>query len=70
MNLNKKSQNYRVVYTLKVVDEVIKEIAKQPKTTNTTTNTLNITTSLDFSNIDKIKNVIENDFNINYAING
>jgi len=61
------------LYTLKEDHEVLKEIAKQPKnttTTNTTTNTLNITTCLDFDNIDKIKDVIEKDFNIDYAING
>ena len=43
---------------------------QEKSTTNTTTNTLNITTCLDFNNIDKIKDVIENDFDINYAING
>jgi hypothetical protein len=61
------------LFTLKDDHELIKEIAKQPKSTtnNTTTNnTLNISTCLDFDNIDKIKDVIENDFNINYAING
>ena len=60
------------LFTLKDDRELIKEIAKQPKSTTNTTinNTLNITTSLDFDNIDKIKDVIENDFNIDYAING
>ena len=53
------------LYTLKDDHEIIKEIAKQPKNT-----TLNITSCIDFDNIDKIKDVIENDFNINYAING
>jgi len=57
------------IHTLKDDHEVFKEIAKQPKTTNNN-NTLNITSSIDFDNIDKIKYVIENDFNINYAING
>ena len=56
------------LYTLKDDHDVIKEMAKQPK--NTTNNTLNITSCIDFDNIDKIKYVIENDFNINYAING
>ena len=59
------------LFTLKDDHELIKEIAKQPKnTTNTTTNTLNITSCLDFENIDKIKDVIDNDFNIDYVING
>ena len=59
------------LYTFKDDHDLIKEIAKQPKnTTNNNNNTLNISTSLDFDNIDRIKDVIENDFNINYAING
>ena len=59
------------LYTLKDDHDIIKEIAKQPKNTTTNnTNTLNITSSLDFDNIEKIKDVIQNDFNINYAING
>jgi hypothetical protein len=57
------------LYTLKDDHELIKEIAKQPKTT-TNNNILNINTCLDFTNIDKIKDVIENDFNINYALDG
>ena len=55
--------------TLKEDHELFKEIAKQPKN-STTNNTLNITSCIDFDNIDKIKDVIHNDFNINYAING
>jgi hypothetical protein len=54
---------------LKENHEFIKEIAKQPKITNTTNN-LNITSSIDFNNIEMIKDVIESDFNINYAIDG
>ena len=57
------------LYTLKGDHELIREIAKQPKNT-TNNNILNISTCLDFDNIDKIKDVIENDFNIKYAING
>ena len=62
-----------ILFTLREDHEVIKEIAKQPKTTtNTTTNnnTLNITSCIDFENINKIKDVIENDFNINYILDG
>ena len=55
--------------SLKEDHETLKEIAKQPKN-STTNNTLNITSSIDFDNIEKIKDVIRNDFNINYAING
>ena len=56
--------------SLKEDHEILREIAKQPKNTTTNNNTLNITSSIDFDNIDKIKDVIQNDFNINYAING
>ena len=61
------------IHTLKDDHEVFKEIARQPKSTNNNTtnnNMLNIATHIDFDNIDKIKDVIDNDFNINYAING
>ena len=55
--------------------EFIKEIAKQPKNTNMTTNntnnnTLNINSTLDLNNLDKIKSLIEDSFNIQYAIDG
>ena len=52
--------------------EFIKEIAKQPKTnnTNTTNNNLNITSVLDFNNLDKIKDLIHDDLNIQYIIDG
>ena len=56
--------------TLKEDHETLREIAKQPKNSTTTNNTLNITSCIDFDNINKIKDVIQNDFNINYAING
>jgi hypothetical protein len=39
-------------------------------TTNTTNNTLNIMNSIDFNNLDKIKNIIDDNFTINYAIDG
>jgi hypothetical protein len=58
--------------TFKEDHEFIKEIAKQPKNTtnNTTNNTLNIKSCIDFNNVNKIKDVIDNDFNIKYAIEG
>jgi hypothetical protein len=45
----------------------------KPTTTNnntTTNNTLNITSSIDFKDISKIKNIINDDFNLNYALCG
>ena len=46
---------------------------ERPTTTNTTTttnNTLNITSSIDFNDVDKVKNIIEDKLNINYVIDG
>ena len=47
-------------------------IEKMKTVINNTINntTLNITTSLDFNDTDKIKNIINDDFNIEYAVNG
>ena len=39
----------------------------KPTTNNTS---LNITSSIDFNDISKIKDIINDDFNINYAVNG
>ena len=51
---------------------VIQGINKQTTTNNTTNNnnTLNIMSSLDFNNINKIKDLIDDNYNINYAIDG
>ena len=51
----------------------IKEIAKQPKNVNTTNNNnkiLNITSNIDFNDKEKIKELIENNYNINYVLDG
>ena len=70
-NLKEKNAELKgQLMSLKEDHETLREIAKQPKNTTTNNNTLNITSSIDFDNIDKIKDVIQNDFNINYAING
>ena len=60
------------LFTLKDDHETVKEIAKQPTNTinNTNNNILNITTSIDFDNIEKIKDVIDNDLNVDYICNG
>lgn len=63
--------------------ECVYEIAKQPKNTNTITNngnntnntnnttkTLNITSPLDFSNIELIKEIINEKYNIEYFLDG
>ena len=48
--------------------EFIKEIAKQPNIN--TINNLNITSVIDFNNLDKIKDIIQENFNIQYIIDG
>jgi hypothetical protein len=62
------------MFTYQNNQEVIIDIAKQPKNTNTnnTNNTnkiLNLTSSLDFDDIEKVKNIIEN-YNIDYILDG
>ena len=68
--LQKQEENYKG--QIKVFQEIIEKMGlraiDKPTTTNNTT--LNITTSLDFNDTDKIKNIINDDFNINYAVNG
>lgn len=70
--LNIKIANYEgQIIRLEDDHEIVKEIAKQTKnTTHNTTNNLNITTSIDFNNVNKIRDVIESDYDINYAIEG
>ena len=53
--------------------ECLHEIAKNPKTTNNTTNNtkiLNIQTPLDFSNKEKIQNIINEKYNSSYLHDG
>jgi hypothetical protein len=61
---------------IKELENTIERLAinaiHKPTTTNnnTTNNTLNIMSSLDFNNVNKIKNLIDDNYNINYAIDG
>jgi predicted RNase H-like nuclease (RuvC/YqgF family) len=55
--------------TYKDDHEFIKRMAEKPKTV-TNNNTLNITTSIDFNDLDKVKNVIENKLDIKDVIDG
>jgi len=52
--------------------DCIYEIAKQPKNITNTNNskTLNITGTLDFNDIDKIKEIIDTKYNINHLLSG
>ena len=59
---------------IKELENTIEKLAinaiNKPTTTNNTTNTLNIMSPLDFTNINKIKDLIDDNYNINYAIDG
>jgi len=44
--------------------------AIEKPTNNITNNTINISSSLDFNNINKVKNIINENYTINYAVNG
>jgi hypothetical protein len=53
------------------IERLASQAINKPTTTNNTTNnTLNIMSSLDFNNIDRIKDLIDDNYNINYAIDG
>jgi len=63
-----KNQNLILQQTIERLST--KAIEKPTTTNNTINNNLNITTTIDFDDIDKIKYIIEEDFNINYAVDG
>ena len=83
-NKNYKEQIKKQEEQIKKQEEQIKELQQtiermglraieRPTTTNTTTttnNTLNITSSIDLNDVDKVKNIIEDKLNINYVIDG
>lgn len=57
----------------KTIERLSMRAIDKPTTTNNNTtnnNILNIASTIDFDNIDNIKNIIDDEFNINYAING
>ncbi len=82
IEISTENKNYKE--QIKKQEEQIKELQdklermglraiERPTTTNTTTttnNTLNITSSIDFNDVDKVKNIIEDKLNINYVIDG
>ena len=76
-----KMENFGYVKQINVYENEIKELRQtierlgnraidKPTTTNTINNNLNITSSIDFNDIDKIKDIIKDGFDINYAVNG
>jgi hypothetical protein len=52
------------------VSECIYEIAKQPKNITNNNKTVNITGTIDFNDIDKIKEIIDTKYNINHFLCG
>ena len=72
-----RKENKKQEEQIKELQETIERMGlraiERPTTTNTTTttnNTLNITSSIDFNDVDKVKNIIEDKLNINYVIDG
>ncbi len=63
-----KKQNTELQKTIERLS--LRAIDKPTTTNNTVNNTLNISGSIDFNNIDRIKDKINEDYNINYAVNG
>jgi hypothetical protein len=79
--LGKQEQNYKEALEkqedqIKDLQEKLDKIANKavdrPTTivSNKTTNNLNITSSLDLNNLEKIKNTIENKLNVNHVVDG
>jgi len=68
--LHKQEENCRELQ--KTIERLSMRAIDKPTTTNNTTNNniLNIASTIDFDNIDNIKNIIDDEFDINYAING
>jgi len=72
-NENYKEQNLSYKEQVKDLQDKLDKIANKAidKPTNSTThNTLNFKSSIDFNDIDKIKNVIQNSLNINHIVDG
>ena len=69
--LTKQEENCKELH--KTIERLSLRAIDKPTTTNNNTtnnNILSITSTIDFDNIDNIKNIIDHDFDINYAING
>ena len=61
-------QNRELQHTIEKMG--LKAIERPSSINNTTNNTLNITSTIDFNDVDKVKNIIENKLDINYVIDG
>jgi predicted RNase H-like nuclease (RuvC/YqgF family) len=69
-NIDFDKKNYALTEVNKLLDtdrQCVHDIAKQPKITN---KTVNLLTSMNFSNKDEIKDLIENKYNLDYIFSG
>jgi hypothetical protein len=66
-----KKYNYQVKDLQNTIERLtIRAIDKPTTTNNTTNNILNISSTIDFNNVDDIKRIIDDDYDLNYAMNG
>ena len=67
---DKQENNYKdqIKELQQIIERMSLKAIERPTTTNN--NTLNITSFMDFDNMDKIKNAIEDKLNINYVVDG
>ena len=67
---DKQENNYKeqIKDLQQTIERMVLKAIERPTTTNN--NTLNITSFMDFDNIDKIKNAIEDKLDINYVVDG
>jgi len=63
-------QNRELQHTIEKMGLKAIERPSSINNTTTTNNTLNITSTIDFNDVDKVKNIIENKLDINYVIDG
>ncbi len=69
-NIDFDKKNYALTEVNKLLDtdrQCVHDIAKQPKITN---KTVNLLTSMNFSNKDEIRDLIENKYNLDYIFSG
>ena len=72
-NIEINKQNYCLKEVNKILDldhKCIQEIAKQPKNINNNNKTLNLINSLNLSDTEQIKHLIDNNYNLDYIFSG
>ena len=63
-------QEHQIKELQQTIERIVNKAIERPTTTNTTNNTLNISSSIDFNDVDKVKNIIEDKLDIRYVIDG